>query len=102
MAANSPSRAARTKVSLLRSDCHTSKSAFACWKQANPNRLEVADFAAIRSAQSATSRRFGFACFQHANALFDVWQSDRKSETFVLAALDGEFAAMLAHNAAHN
>src|SRR5207253_957287 len=40
--------------------------------------------------------------FEHANALVDVWQSNRQSETFALATLNGEFAAMLAHNAAHN
>jgi len=38
-----------------------------------------------------TSLRFLFliACFQHPNALLDVRQPDRKSETLVLAALDG-------------
>src|SRR5881409_863857 len=58
MAANFPSRAARTKVSLLRSDCHTSKSAFACWKQAKPNRLEVADCALLIAAKSSFQPAF--------------------------------------------
>src|SRR5207249_10943515 len=44
----------------------------------------------------------GLARFEHTNALVDVWQSNRQSETFALATLNGEFAAMLAHNAAHN
>jgi late competence protein required for DNA uptake (superfamily II DNA/RNA helicase) len=42
---------------------------------------------------------FAFSRFQHSNALLDVRQSNRKRETFVLAALDGKFPAMLAHNA---
>jgi hypothetical protein len=47
-------------------------------------------------------RRFPFACFQHADALVDIRQSNGKCETFAFAALDGEFAAMLAHNPPHN
>jgi len=43
-----------------------------------------------------------FARFQHADALVDMGQSNCERETLPLAALDGEFAAVLAHNSAHN
>src|SRR5215469_16427596 len=36
MAANCPSKAARAKVSLSPSACHTLKDAFACWKPGKP------------------------------------------------------------------
>src|SRR5207249_8696843 len=39
--------------------------------------------------------------FQHAYAFVDVRQSNRQSKAFAFAAFDGEFAAVLAHNAAH-
>src|SRR6266566_2551287 len=38
MAANSPSRVTKAKVSRLRFDCRTSKGAFACWKRARIKR----------------------------------------------------------------
>ena len=44
----------------------------------------------------------GFAGFQHPNAFADVWQANGEREAFVLAALDRELAAMLAHDAAHD
>ena len=49
-----------------------------------------------------SSLRFGFSRFQHANALIDMRQSNCNSESLAFAALDGEFAAVLAHNSTHN
>src|ERR1700746_2121118 len=46
--------------------------------------------------------RFAFSCLQHSNALLDVWQSNRKGQTFALAAFDGEFSAMFSHNATND
>jgi len=50
----------------------------------------------------ASSLWFAFACFQHSDSLLDVRQSNRKRETFTFVTLDGKFAAMFPHNAAHN
>ena len=45
---------------------------------------------------------FRLSRFQHANAFVDEWQTDRQGKTSALAALDGELATVLAHNAAYN
>ncbi len=42
MAANSPSRVTKAKVSRLRFDCRTSRSESECWKQAKADQLELA------------------------------------------------------------
>src|SRR5206468_9990322 len=44
----------------------------------------------------------GFSRFQHADAFIDEWQPDRQGKASALAALDGELAAVLAHDAAYN
>ena len=46
--------------------------------------------------------RFAFAGFEHANAFVNIWQANRDRQTFALRALDRKFAAMFAHDAAHN
>ena len=46
--------------------------------------------------------RFAFTGFEHANAFVNIWQANRDRQTFALRALDGQFAAMFAHDAAHN
>src|SRR5947209_6556152 len=50
----------------------------------------------------AGSMRSAFAGFEHANALVNVWQANRDCQTFAVRAFDGKFAAMFAHDAAHN
>ncbi len=44
----------------------------------------------------------GFSCFQHTNAFVDEGQTDRQSKAFALAALDGELATVLAHDATYD
>ena len=59
-------------------------------------------FSSRRSNDFSRALISGFSCFQHANAFVEEWQTDRQSKTFALAALDGELATVLAHDATHN
>src|SRR6188768_2862266 len=44
----------------------------------------------------------GAARFQHANAPIEIRQPDRERQSFAFIAFDSQFAAMLAHDPAHN